>query len=31
MAQEKQLVLAYPDTPNHAEQAYKANPDWSAK
>lgn len=28
MAQEKQLVLAYPDTPNHPKQAYKTNPDW---
>jgi len=29
MAQEKQLVLAYPDTPNHPKQAYQSNPDWS--
>lgn len=28
MAQEKQLVLAYPDTPNHPKQAYQSNPDW---
>lgn len=28
MAQEKQLVLAYPDTPNHPKQAYQTNPDW---
>jgi ATP-dependent DNA helicase RecG len=31
MAQEKQLVLAYPETPNHPKQAYKTNPDWSGK
>ena len=30
MAQEKQLVLAYPETPNHPKQAYKTNPNWSA-
>jgi ATP-dependent DNA helicase RecG len=30
MAQEKQLVMAYPETPNHPKQAYKTNPDWSA-
>jgi ATP-dependent DNA helicase RecG len=30
MAQEKQLVLAYPETPNHPKQAYKTNPDWRA-
>jgi ATP-dependent DNA helicase RecG len=30
MAQEKQLVLAFPETPNHPKQAYKTNPDWSA-
>jgi ATP-dependent DNA helicase RecG len=28
MAQEKQLVMAYPETPNHPKQAYKTNPDW---
>lgn len=28
MAQERQLVLAYPETPNHPKQAYKTNPDW---
>lgn len=28
MAQEKQLVLAYPETPNHPKQAYQTNPDW---
>lgn len=28
MAQKKQLVLAYPDTPNHPKQAYRSNPDW---
>lgn len=28
MAQEKQLVMAYPDTPNHPKQAYQTNPDW---
>ena len=28
MAQEKQLLLAYPDTPNHPKQAYQSNPDW---
>jgi ATP-dependent DNA helicase RecG len=31
MAQERQLVMAFPDTPNHPKQAYKTNPDWSAK
>jgi ATP-dependent DNA helicase RecG len=31
MAQEKQLVLAYPDTPNHPRQAYRTNPDWRPK
>ncbi|MBX7104579.1 MAG: hypothetical protein K1X57_10895 [Gemmataceae bacterium] len=31
MAQERQLVMAIPDTPNHPKQAYKTNPDWSAK
>ena len=30
MAQEKQLVLAIPETPNHPKQAYKSNPDWRA-
>ena len=30
MAQEKQLVLAYPETPNHPKQAYQTNPDWRA-
>lgn len=30
MAQEKQLVLAYPETPNHPRQAYQTNPDWKA-
>ena len=30
MAHEKQLVMAYPDTPNHPKQAYKTNPDWRA-
>ena len=30
MAQEKQLVLAYPETPNHPKQAYTTNPDWKA-
>ena len=30
MAQEKELVLAYPETPNHPKQAYKTNPDWKA-
>jgi ATP-dependent DNA helicase RecG len=28
MAQKKQLMLAYPDTPNHPKQAYRSNPDW---
>jgi ATP-dependent DNA helicase RecG len=28
MAQEKQLVLAYPETPNHPKQAYQTNPTW---
>lgn len=28
MAQEKQLVMAYPETPNHPKQAYKTNPAW---
>jgi hypothetical protein len=28
MAQENQLVLAYPETPNHPKQAYQTNPDW---
>ncbi len=28
MAQARQLVLAYPDTPNHPKQAYQTNPDW---
>ncbi len=28
MAQEKQLLLAYPDLPNHPRQAYQTNPDW---
>ena len=28
MAQEKQLVLAFPETPNHPKQAYQTNPDW---
>lgn len=27
MAQEKQLILAYPETPNHPKQAYQTNPD----
>ena len=28
MAQERQLLMAYPDTPNHPKQAYQSNPDW---
>lgn len=29
MAHDRQLLLAYPDTPNHPKQAYQTNPDWS--
>ncbi len=28
MAQDRQLVMAYPETPNHPKQAYKTNPAW---
>ena len=28
MAQEGQLLLKYPETPNHPRQAYRTNPDW---
>lgn len=31
MAQERQLVMAFPDTPNHPKQAYKTNPERSAE
>lgn len=31
MAQEKQLVLAYPQTPNHPKQAYRTNPNWGQR
>jgi ATP-dependent DNA helicase RecG len=31
MAQEGQLLLLYPDTPNHPRQAYRTNPEWSGK
>lgn len=29
MAAENQLVMAYPETPNHPKQAYMANPQWN--
>jgi hypothetical protein len=31
MAQEKQLVMAFPETPNHPKQAYQTNPELSEK
>ncbi len=31
MAQEKELVMAHPDRPNHPKQAYRTNPDWSER
>ena len=30
MAQADELVMAFPDKPNHPKQAYKTNPDWTA-
>jgi len=29
MVQEGQLVMQYPDNPNHPKQAYRTNPNWS--
>ena len=31
MAHEKELVLAFPETPNHPKQAYTTNPEWNDK
>lgn len=28
MAQAKQLLMEFPETPNHPKQAYRTNPDW---
>ncbi|QVL31227.1 putative DNA binding domain-containing protein [Telmatocola sphagniphila] len=31
MAQDGQLVMQYPDNPNHPKQSYRTNPAWSAE